>query len=124
MQSNLNGNSFVARDITVPCQVRWHVRRSPVNSQSIDLFAPAYLKLVGFPAHSPLPIEALPSMSLFPKPPFARVAAATCRFAHLCPPRRSLGVGGSLDSRRLHSRASDSTFTLRFSLIGFARLDF
>jgi hypothetical protein len=30
------------------------------------------LKLVRFPAHSPLPIAALPSMSLFPKTPFAR----------------------------------------------------
>jgi hypothetical protein len=31
-----------------------------------------HLKLVRFPAHSPLPIAALPSMSLFPKTPFAR----------------------------------------------------
>src|SRR6266550_4820868 len=76
----------------------------------IDSFAPAHLKLVRFPAHSPLPIAALPSMSLSPKPPFARVAAATCLFAHLCPPRRSLGVGGSLDSRRLHSRAQQLAF--------------
>src|SRR6185437_7460256 len=31
-----------------------------------------HLKLVRFPAHSPLPIAALPSMSLFPKTTFAR----------------------------------------------------
>jgi hypothetical protein len=33
----------------------------------IDLLAPAPLKLVRFPARSPLPIAALPSMSLSPK---------------------------------------------------------
>ena len=36
----------------------------------IDSCAPAHLKLVRFPARSPLPIAALPSMSLFPKAPF------------------------------------------------------
>src|ERR1700719_856911 len=73
----------------------------------IDSFAPAHLKLVGFPARSPLPIAALPSMSLFPKAPFD---------LSVCPSM-------SLDSRRLHSRAGYSTFTLRFSLVGFERLD-
>jgi hypothetical protein len=32
----------------------------------VDSCAPAHLKLVRFPAHSPLPIAALPSMSLVP----------------------------------------------------------
>jgi len=36
----------------------------------IDSCAPAHLKLVRFPARSPLPFAALPSMSLFPKAPF------------------------------------------------------
>jgi hypothetical protein len=50
----------------------------------IDSCAAAHLKLVCFPAHSPLPTAALPSMSLSPKAPFdlsvpisvARVPAA------------------------------------------------
>jgi len=44
---------------------------SRLNSESVDSFAPTHLKLVRFPARSPLPIAALPSMSLFPKAPFA-----------------------------------------------------
>jgi hypothetical protein len=52
----------------------------------IDSFAPAHLKLVRFPSRSPLPIAALPSMSLFPKAPFD---------LSVCPSM-------SLDSRRLH----------------------
>src|ERR1044071_6635037 len=35
----------------------------------------AILKLVCFPAHSPLPIAALPSMLLFPNAPFDRVCS-------------------------------------------------
>ena len=37
---------------------------------------------------------------------------STSRFAHLCLPRRSLGVGGSLASPRLHSRSCPCRFTL------------
>src|SRR5438045_3140444 len=59
------------------------------SSEILDLFAPAHLKLVHFPARSPLPTAALPSMSLFPKAPFD---------LSVCPSM-------SLDSRRLHSRA-------------------
>jgi len=40
----------------------------------IDSCAPAHLKLVRFPAYSPLPIAALPSMSLFLKAPFDRTS--------------------------------------------------
>ena len=40
------------------------------QSDMIDSFAPAHLKLVRFPARSPLPIAALPSMSLIPFVPF------------------------------------------------------
>ncbi len=43
---------------------------SYLNSEILDSFASAYLKLVRFPARSLLPIAALPSMSLFPKAPF------------------------------------------------------
>jgi hypothetical protein len=59
---------------------RWGSERvthaTPNNSQlkarlsvegRTDLLAPAYLKLLRFPARSPLPIATLPSMSLFPK---------------------------------------------------------
>jgi hypothetical protein len=41
-----------------------------INSESLDSLAPAHLKLVRFPTRSPLPIAALPSMSLFPNAPF------------------------------------------------------
>jgi len=62
----------------------------------IDSCAPAHLKLVRFPARSPLPVAALPSMSLFPKAPLRPLG-----LAHLCMARRSLGEGGSLASQRL-----------------------
>src|SRR5438552_3596172 len=39
---------------------------------------PARLKLVRFPAHSPLPSAALPSMSLSPKAPFPRSGRVLC----------------------------------------------
>jgi hypothetical protein len=71
---------------------------SHLNAQSFDLFAPAHLKLVRFPARSPLPIAALPSMSLFPKAPFD---------LPVCPSM-------SLASPRLHSRAEHLIF--EFSL--------
>ena len=45
----------------------------------IDLLAPAPLKLVRFPAYSPLPVTALPSMSLFPKSSIRPLG-----LAHLC----------------------------------------
>jgi hypothetical protein len=67
----------------------------------IDSCAPAHLKLVRFPVRSPLPIAALPSMSLFPKAPLRPLG-----LAHLCMARRSLGEGGSLASQRLHSLAA------------------
>jgi len=63
---------------------------SRLNSESVDPFPPAHLKLVRFPAYSPLPVAALPSMSLFPKAPFDLV---------VCPSM-------SLDSRRLRSPAT------------------
>ena len=53
--------------------------RLAIRKVNVALDSPGYcvgtgrsLKLVRFPAHSPLPIAALPSMSLFPKTPFAR----------------------------------------------------
>ena len=49
------------------------------NSESFDSCAPAHLKLVRFPAYSPLPIAALPSMSLFPKVPFELSVCNLCR---------------------------------------------
>src|SRR5262245_53069175 len=60
------------------------------NPFPIDSCAPAHLKLPRFPARSPLPIAPLPSMSPYPK------LHSTCRFAHSCLARRSLGEGGSL----------------------------
>ena len=61
-------------------------------------------------------------MSLSPKAPLKLVRfpalthvlppILTSRFAHLCLPRRSLGVGGSLASPRLHSRSCPCRFTL------------
>ena len=62
---------------------------SRLNSESVDSFPPAHLKLIRFPAHSPLPIAALPSMSLSRKAPFD---------LSVCPSM-------SLDSRRLRSPA-------------------
>jgi hypothetical protein len=51
-------------------------RRNEVASKlrKLDSLASAHLKLVRFPAHSPLPIAALPSMSLFPEVPFGLLA--------------------------------------------------
>src|SRR6266699_4421418 len=40
---------------------------------------PARLKLVRFPAHSPLPTAALPSMSLSPNAPFPKSRRVLCR---------------------------------------------
>jgi hypothetical protein len=67
---------------------------SRLNSEILDSFAPAYLKLVRFPARSPLSIAALPSTSLFPKAPFD---------LSVCPSMSSA-------SPRLHSRAKHLTF--------------
>ena len=77
--------------------VRGHEPPIRLHAARIDLLTPVPLKLIHFPAHSPLPIAALPSMSLSPKAPF------DLSVSHLCMPRRSLGEGGSLASLRLHS---------------------
>ena len=50
-----------------------------VNSEGVDSFAPAHLKLVRFPARSPLPIAALPSTSLFPKAPLYLACSRSAR---------------------------------------------
>jgi hypothetical protein len=90
---------------TAPClrQLPWLRCRLPARLKLVcfprfDSCAPAHFRPLGLPIYvarvpatpfSPLPIAALPSMSLPPKAPFPRSRRV------LCPPRRSLGVGGS-----------------------------
>jgi hypothetical protein len=77
---------------------------SRLNSEILDLFAPAHLKLVRFPAHSPLPnftlitrtapcLRQLPScVAVYPRDTrsrrvlcrFPQKLHSTSRFAHLC----------------------------------------
>src|SRR5438128_6099075 len=68
---------------------RAHLTIDEPNSEAFDSFVSTHLKLVRFPARSPLPIAALPSMSLFPEAPFD---------LSVCPSM-------SLASLRLHLRA-------------------
>src|SRR6476620_8817319 len=89
---------LLASTIFDPCLSRFDGswRLISVACFEIDSCAPAHLKLVCFPAHSPLPTAALPSMSLFPKAPFnlsvlpiyvARVPAAPLKLVRF--PARS-----------------------------------
>ena len=57
-------NSSRARHLT------FHSRLAGLAPFEIDSCAPAHLKLVRVPALSPLPLAALPSMSVFPNAPF------------------------------------------------------
>jgi len=84
-------------------------KRSTLNSERIDSFARARLKLVHFPAHSPLPIAALPSMSLSPKAPFDLSACPSMSLASLGLHSRAGVQRPSCGKRKAIQEATDAT---------------
>src|SRR6478752_8399387 len=65
----------------LPSQLYLDHSHGPVLAPATQLRCrlPVRLKLVRFPPHSPLPIAALPSMSLPPKAPFPQSRRVLCR---------------------------------------------
>src|SRR5207245_6233472 len=72
-----------------------HVADPIISIQAESRTSRSGLKLVRFPPHSPLPIAALPSMSLPPKAPFPQSRRV------LCLPRRSPWLAVVFKRRRL-----------------------
>src|SRR6266705_3510030 len=81
----------------------------------IDLLAPAPLKLVRFRAYSPLPVTALPSMSLFPKSSIRPLG-----LAHLCRshPCGSIRPVAKMDTNHSGGRATSDRTDHRRALNG------
>jgi hypothetical protein len=82
----------------------------------------ARLKLVRFPARSPLPIAALPSMSLSQKAPFPRSRRVLCRFSQKLHSTSRFCPSMSLASPRLRSLAPTLAALPSMSLIPSAPL--
>ena len=121
---------LLASTIFDPCLSRFDGSRRLISELALKLthaLPPGHLKLVRFPAHSPLPIAALPSMSRVPRAPLKLVcfpahlplptaalpsmslspkAPFPCSRRVLCLPRRSVGEGGSLIPFALLCRVS------------------
>src|SRR6516225_7387585 len=80
---------LLASTIFDPCLSRFDGSRRLISELALKLthaLPPGHLKLVRFPAHSPLPIAALPSMSRVPRAPLKLV----CFPAHLPLPTAAL----------------------------------
>ena len=87
----------------------------------IDLLAPARLKLVRFPAYSPLSITALPSMSLFPKSSFRPLGSAHLCRSHPC---GSIRRGeNSLACPLLCGNGANGVSDIEHARSGIARVD-
>src|SRR6266536_5309888 len=82
---------------------------SYLNSEGFDSCAPAHLKLAPSPTRSLLPSQ------FYLLCRFSQKLHSTCRFAHLCLARRSLGEVGSLASLRLRSRTGVATTGISIS---------
>ncbi len=82
----------------------------------IDLLAPAPLKLVRFPAYSPLPVTALPSMSLFPKSSIRPLGLAHLRRSHPC---GSIRPVTKMDTNHSGGRATTDCTDRQGALDGF-----
>src|SRR6476661_5598295 len=106
---------LLASTIFDPCLSRFDGswRLISVACFEIDSCAPAHLKLVCFPAHSPLPTAALPSMSLSPKAPLKLAPCPTrsllpsqfyllCRFSQKLHSTSRFCPSMSLASPQLH----------------------